>query len=74
MQELRTVSRNVEKRKSDRLLCNHCGKDFATRRSLNLHIEIIHEKLKYYCELCKKEFTGKDDLKNHIRVIHEKIH
>ena len=53
-------------------LCSHCGKEFATRRSLKLHIEIVHEKLKYYCELCKKAFATKAYLKTHVQIIHEK--
>ena len=53
-------------------LCNYCGKDFATRQSFKLHIEIVHKRLRYKCELCIKEFATKSYLKTHVKVIHEK--
>ena len=47
----------------------------ATRpTSLKLHIESVHDGVKYGCELCALQFTFKISLKSHIKTVHSDKH
>ena len=54
--------------------CEHCGKPYNNRPSLNKHVKAVHENLRFTCELCGKKYTGKKYLQQHIKVVHNRIY
>ena len=54
--------------------CEHCGKPYNNRPSLNRHVKAVHENLRFTCELCGKKYTGKKYLQQHIKVVHNRIY
>jgi len=61
--------------KSDKpraIVCEDCGKDFATPYNLSRHMAAAHRHSKAHkCDLCGKAFAQQSNLKRHQRVVHE---
>jgi len=53
--------------------CDQCESQFASRGNLTLHIQSIHEGVKYSCTQCDKQFTHESSLSTHIKSKHEEI-
>lgn len=51
-------------------LCELCNKEFKTNQSLKVHIQAIHEGIKYNCEFCPHSATTKSNLKVHVQKKH----
>lgn len=51
--------------------CRTCNRAFATRGSLNRHMEMHRPlRVKHPCHLCIKEFAWPSDLTTHLRISH----
>ena len=52
--------------------CESCGKGFAEKSKLKIHVQAVHEKLKLHnCGFCDKCYALKKDLKYHLKTVHE---
>ncbi|KAJ8311618.1 hypothetical protein KUTeg_010973 [Tegillarca granosa] len=61
-----TLARHRRKHSGDKYQCHICGKQYASRWNLTVHVEYIHTGLTpFKCEFCGKEFNRKDNLKVH---------
>lgn len=60
----------VHKRKMDKMIeCATCGKFFAEKRMLKVHIEAVHEKRKpFACNYCSYKSATNGALKLHLRL------
>lgn len=60
----------VHKRKTDKMIqCCTCGKFFAEKRMLKVHIEAVHEKRKpFACNYCSYKSATNGALKLHLRL------
>lgn len=56
--------------KSEKCICERCGKQFTKRDSLYSHLNSVHNKndLKFGCHLCTKKFATNYRLKLHMRI------
>ena len=59
--------------KLDSILEKFCMKGFREAWSLKMHIESIHDGVKYPCDQCNMKFSGRSYLKKHQRSVHEGI-
>ena len=60
------------KRKSPTYKCNICDANFASKQSLNLYVESVHDEIKpFNCNKCDSSFAQKQHLKMHIQSVHE---
>ena len=52
--------------------CEICQKSFATKQSLQKHVESIHYENNgdFECKFCNKEFSEKGNLKVHTETVH----
>ena len=41
--------------------------------NLKIHIELVHENIKYPCNHCEYKATEKGNLKTHIESVNEKV-
>lgn len=58
-------------RKVSAPFCRTCNRAFATRGSLNRHMEMHRPlRVKHPCHLCIKEFAWPSDLTTHLRISH----
>ena len=58
----------------DTVFCEKCGASFTRQKSLENHIQSIHEKAhenEFKCKLCNKTFGYKKNLQAHMRGMHE---
>ncbi|XP_044753880.1 zinc finger protein OZF-like isoform X2 [Coccinella septempunctata] len=51
-----------------KFLCNLCGKTYATKMSLDVHMNIHTKKISYNCNICSKSFTHQNYLKTHLML------
>lgn len=57
-------------RRQDNLLCQECGKQFATVGTLNRHMNMVHRKLKrHFCPICGIGFYAASDYRTHRRNV-----
>ena len=54
--------------------CGICGKKFAYKENLKVHIDAVHMVRKYSCQYCDKTYSRLQTLKGHIKVYHEGLH
>ena len=55
-----------------RILCEKCPKTFSSKRNLERHVKVVHDKIKECrCEECGKLFAVNGDLKRHIESVHK---
>ncbi|CAL8304394.1 unnamed protein product [Lota lota] len=47
------------------LICEHCGKSYAHKQSLDLHVAKVHTGVRYPCPRCSKLFRSASSLKRH---------
>ncbi|XP_070404858.1 uncharacterized protein [Nothobranchius furzeri] len=59
--------REVQK-KTKTFSCDHCGKEFIGKSSLNSHMRIHTGQKPFACELCGKSFCQKTSLNSHMTV------
>ncbi|KAK1342285.1 hypothetical protein QTO34_015041 [Cnephaeus nilssonii] len=46
--------------------CHHCDATFKRKDTLNVHVQVVHERhKKYRCELCNKAFVTPSVLRSH---------
>jgi len=57
-----------------RFLCPKCGKAYATRSYLAMHIASVHEGREYECPSCHKKFNSCGYLRRHYVKEHEQEH
>ena len=55
------------------LSCDQCNKQFGTKQRLKIHIQSIHEGVKYACDQCDKQFTQQSSLATHVQSTHEGV-
>ncbi|KAL3267908.1 hypothetical protein HHI36_007046 [Cryptolaemus montrouzieri] len=51
-----------------KFLCNLCGKTYATKMSLDVHMNVHTKKISYDCKICSKSFTHQNYLKTHLML------
>ena len=62
-----------EKHKNKNTFCTKCNKTFTVAKSLQRHIESVHEgKRPFKCDHCELRFSEKRNVKKHISAVHEK--
>ena len=55
------------------LKCEICDKEFKNNKSLEYHVNIIHNLEKnYLCNICQKVFYAQSRLTSHMKIVHEK--
>ena len=59
---------NNEEKKGNE--CPECKKTFAQSGSLKIHMDSIHQKIRYNCNFCEKSSSTKQNLKKHIANVH----
>ena len=62
--------RNTDKEEKKGHECPECEKTFSQAGSLKIHMNSIHQKIRYNCNFCEKSSTTKDNLKKHIATKH----
>ena len=62
--------RRYNKAKLGTFLCPHCARIFTLKKTLKLHIQNIHEGIRYQCEKCPYLATTKNALYIHHRCRH----
>ena len=67
--------RNAKKRASGvKHQCPKCDSKFSQKGHLNVHIKMIHDKIKdFECPNCDSKFSTKGSLTRHIKQVHDKI-
>ena len=50
--------------------CPECMKKFSQSGALKIHIDSIHNGIRYNCNFCEKSSTTKQNLKKHIATVH----
>ena len=59
----------------NRCRCKRCNVQFATLRTLKMHLFSVHgQGLQYCCGLCGRKFCQRVDLYKHEGVVHSKFH
>ena len=56
-----------------RFYCDQCHYSASVVNSLKLHVQSVHEGIRYPCDLCDFKATKKEDVTRHKNTIHEKI-
>ena len=53
--------------------CTHCEKEFAFKKSFNLHVKniICQRRSNFNCDFCNDGFPFKQDMLNHIESVHK---
>ena len=50
----------------ERLICEHCTKDFRSRRQLQEHVQSVHLGIWFYCDQCQHKASTERNLKEHV--------
>ena len=59
---------------NNRLVCNLCEENFASKQALVYHEDTVHKKSKQVnCEECESSFTSSISLKNHRKYVHSDV-
>mmetsp|Transcript_36424 Transcript_36424/g.88967 ORF Transcript_36424/g.88967 Transcript_36424/m.88967 type:complete len:480 (+) Transcript_36424:121-1560(+) len=54
--------------------CPHCSAVFKQQAHTDLHVSMVHKRLRpFICEQCKQTFGSKSNLNRHVRTVHEGI-
>ena len=56
------------------IICKECGKKYNILRSLQMHIQSVHEKKRFLCDECDHSSTQIGSLKRHKESVHAKLH
>ena len=65
---------NQRKKKKMIFVCPYaCGKTFELQRSLQRHVDSVHQRIRYSCPIagCKSTIARRDWMKRHIRGVHK---
>ena len=63
----------METNTNENTFCTKCKKTFTVARSLQRHIESVHEgKRPFKCDHCELIFSEKGNVKKHVSAVHEK--
>lgn len=57
---------------SQKFVCKHCGKPFASKGQLNVHERVHNSEKPFICEICNKAFKHRESLVTH-STTHTKI-
>lgn len=59
---------------SQKINCDYCNLELASKDSLRTHVKLVHEKANVVsCKVCNKIFSSNGSLASHIKNIHEKL-
>ena len=50
--------------------CKHCDKTFTQSGTLNRHVKVLHEGVRYQCSKCEYAATSQQSLKQHSVKFH----
>ena len=53
--------------------CDQCEKQFDSMYKLKIHIDRVHEGVRYNCNQCEKSYGAKRELKLHVESVHEGV-
>ena len=67
--QLRTQGRGVSK--DYNFHCQQCDKAYTRNESLKIHMQYVHEGIKYVCDQCDNQYGQESDLIQHIQSAHE---
>ena len=56
------------------IACKHCGKEVYSTRTLNYHMQKLHNKVDQVCDVCHKVFKWDNSIKMKMRQHMEKVH
>lgn len=57
---------------SSKKVCQHCQKSYSNTSSLNKHIAIKHNNVRWMCSICQKLQSSKDSYLRHMKRAHRK--
>ena len=69
----KTKTASDSKSRNEAFDCDQCGYQATQKSSLKIHIQSIHEGVKYPCNEYDYQSTRPGNLKNHIQAKHEGI-
>jgi DNA-directed RNA polymerase subunit RPC12/RpoP len=55
------------------IACRLCGKEFKTKRGLEMHTDARHSDKEVKCNVCHKKFSALSNLRKHVKVVHEAV-
>lgn len=61
---------NCHENSDSKVMCNFCGKIYASQINLNFHIDAMHKEIRFYCDMCEKSYSFKSALYKHRLVSH----
>ena len=62
-----------KEKKKNGFKCDTCGKIYSVRKTLKIHIRVVHEKSEQVkCDICHLVLSSKSTLKFHMKAKHEK--
>lgn len=61
---------NVHEQKRDHP-CNVCGKKFSDKFSVKIHIQGVHQKVRFKCDICGNDFSQPSAVYLHKKNVHK---
>ena len=53
--------------------CKECGMGFKEICRLKIHIQGVHQGVKFSCDICGKDFLDPKNHKRHMRKVHKNV-
>ncbi|GMR36384.1 hypothetical protein PMAYCL1PPCAC_06579, partial [Pristionchus mayeri] len=73
LHDRRVHKKNVkqEPKPKDPIVCEECGKSFASSFQLKEHVSILHlRERKFECEICGQKFGRRGGVRRHVQMVH----